>query len=354
MRKRIYIVYTGGTIGMRKGPNGYVPATGYLNSLLAGMPELKHPQMPEIRVHAFEPLIDSANMGPDDWLHIASEIAGHYDHFDGFIVLHGTDTMAYTAAALSFMLEGLRKPVILTGGQIPLCEIRNDSRENLISAILIAAHFAIPEVCLFFGSQLLRGNRTKKLNAGGFDAFDSPNFPALGVAGVSIDIRSELLLSLPEPSTPLTVSVLQKTPVAALRLFPGISADVVANIMAPPIQGVVLETYGLGNAPSNNVKLLKVLQMAIDQGVLIVNCTQCQKGRVAMETYATGHALSSIGMISGQDMTAEAALTKMFYLFGRKFTPERIRELMSTNLKGELTPLLPAERLNSNASGLVL
>ncbi|MGD9212599.1 MAG: hypothetical protein PVI90_17580, partial [Desulfobacteraceae bacterium] len=189
---------------------------------------------------------------------------------------------------------------------------------------------------------------------GGFDAFDSPNFPYLGVAGVNIDIQTELLLPIPPANTPLTVSVLQKSPVAALRLFPGISADVVANMLKPPIRGVVVETYGLGNAPTDNKKLLKVLKAAVDKGVVIVNCTQCQKGRVQMESYATGHALKRIGMVSGQDMTAEAALTKMFYLFGCKLSPERIKKLMSENLKGELTPTMRTGYLDSNASAFVL
>jgi L-asparaginase len=339
MRKQIYIVYTGGTIGMQKRSDGYVPLPGYLDKLMAAMPELKHPHMPKININAFDPLIDSADMEPDDWLKIADTIAVNYNAYDGFIVLHGTDTMSYTAAALSFMLEGLAKPVILTGGQIPLCEIRNDSRENLISAIMIAADFHIPEVCLFFGSKLIRGNRAVKINSGGFDAFDSPNYPPLGIAGVRIDIQSDLLLPAPAKNTSLTVAALRKTPVAAVRLFPGISADVVANIIAPPVRGVVLETFGLGNVPSHNIKLLEVLKVAIDRGVVIVNCTQCLKGRVEMQAYATGQALERIGVISGYDMTAEAALAKMFYLFGRKYSIENIKKLMQKNLKGELVSI---------------
>jgi L-asparaginase len=247
--------------------------------------------------------------------------------------------MAYTASALPFMLQGLSKPVILTGGQIPLCEIRNDSRENLITAMLIAANHRIAEVCLFFGNKLLRGNRSVKVNADGFDAFDSPNFPPLGRAGVGIEIHSNLLLPPPDSPTKLSVKILRQSRVAALRLFPGISAEVIRNILAPPIQGLVLETYGLGNAPSNDPDLLQELSLSVSRGVVIVNCTQCVKGRVRMGAYATSHTLSRIGVISGLDLTAEAALAKMFYLFGQDLPVERIKQLMQTNLKGELTEL---------------
>jgi L-asparaginase len=293
--------------------------------------------MPGFEIHEYEPLIDSSNMSPKLWLHIARDIAAHYEAFDGFVVLHGTDTMAYTASALPFMLQGLAKPVVITGGQIPLCEIRNDARENLITAMMIAAQCAIPEVCLFFGNYLLRGNRSVKINADGFDAFGSPNFPALGTAGVGIDIRWDLVLPPPSKRAPLAVKAFTESRVAALRLFPGISADIVQNILAPPIKGLVLETYGVGNAPDNDQTFLDVLKQATDRGVVIVNCTQCLQGRVHTNIYATGTSLKRIGVISGFDMTAEAALAKLFHLFSLNLSVEQVKTQMQLNLHGELT-----------------
>ena len=326
---------------MKKTGDGYRPLPGFLCELMAKMPELRDPLMPAFEIHEYDPLIDSSNMSPKLWLHIARDIATHYEAFDGFVVLHGTDTMAYTASALPFMLQGLAKPVILTGAQIPLCEIRNDARENLITAMMIAADHAIPEVCLFFGHQLLRGNRSVKINANGFDAFDSPNFPALGTAGFGIDIRWDLVSPPPARTEPIAVKAFAESKVAALRLFPGISAHVVRNILAPPIKGLVLETYGVGNAPDNDPDLLKVLTQACDRGVVIVNCTQCLRGRVYASAYATGTSLGRTGVISGYDMTAEAALAKLFYLFSLNLSIEKVKEQMQANMHGELT--LPIE-----------
>ncbi|BCS95336.1 L-asparaginase 1 [Desulfoluna limicola] len=337
MKKKIYIADTGGTIGMRPGARGYEPAPGFLGEQMAKMEVLKSPLMPEYHIHEYDPPMDSSSMSPSAWFDIAEDIAAHHDDYDGFLVIHGTDTMAYTASALPYMLEGLQKPVILTGGQIPLCEVRNDSRENLITAMLLAARDDIPEVCLFFDNRLFRGNRVTKWNAGGFDAFDSPNFPPLGTTGIDIEINHRLLLERPSQKTPLRVHKLHDSPVAVLRLFPGISAAVVKNLLAPPIKGLVLETYGVGNAPDNDPALMAVLKEATDRGVVIVNCTQCLKGRVMMGTYATGTGLLEAGVISGFDMTPEAALAKMFFLFSTRTDIHEIRTLMQVSLKGELT-----------------
>jgi L-asparaginase len=334
--KKIYIAYTGGTIGMRRSRDGYTPAPGYLQDLMEQMPELADPEMPGYAINEYAPLIDSSDMHPRNWMAIARDIKANYDRYDGFVILHGTDTMAYTASALPFLLRGLRKPVILTGGQLPLCQVRNDSRENLITAMLIAARYQLPEVVLFFGNRLLRGNRAVKVSADGFAAFDSPNLPPLGRAGLGIHIDWDLVLAAPGEGE-LDLASVKTAQVGVLRLFPGISADIVANLLAPPIQGVVLETYGVGNGPSSDAALLRAIKAAAARGVLIVNCTQCLQGRVHMGAYATGTALEQAGVISGYDLTTEAALAKMIYLFNQAYPLEKTIELMQTPLAGELT-----------------
>lgn len=336
MKKRVYIVYTGGTIGMQPTAEGYAPAPGYLAAQLAAMPELRDAAMPDYTIHEYDPLLDSSNMTPADWLKIARDIAAHYNDYDGFVVLHGTDTMAYTASALPFMLQGLAKPVILTGSQLPLWEVRNDARENLITVMQIAANYAIPEVCLYFGDKLLRGCRAVKVNAVGFDAFDSPNYPPLGTVGIHIDVHWERILPPPAPS-PLRVQPIGSAHVGTLRLFPGMTADFIANVLRPPLQGLVLETYGVGNGPVNNRAFMAALEDAIARGAVIVDCTQCLKGTVDLEGYATGSALARVGVVSGYDMTVEAALAKLFYLFSRESDVSIIKQQMQVDLRGELT-----------------
>lgn len=321
---------------MKPTPRGFAPEPGYLGQVMSSMPDFSCPEMPAYVIHEYSPLLDSSNMGPTHWLAIARDIATHYHDFDGFIVIHGTDTMAYTASALPFMLEGLDKPVVLTGSQIPLCRVRSDGRDNLVTALMVIAQTPLPEVCLCFGNRLLRGCRATKVDAAGFQAFDSPNFPDLGQIGVNIRIRPELIPS-PRSAGGLTVRPLSGARVGALRIFPGISADLVANVLRSPLQGLVLETYGMGNGPSADTELMTVLAEACARGVVIVNCTQCLRGTVDQGGYETGSALARAGVVSGRDMTAEAALTKMIYLFSLGLPPTEIRSRMPRNLRGELT-----------------
>jgi L-asparaginase len=335
MRKRVYIAYTGGTIGMRHTSDGYSPEAGYLEQQLEAMPELHHDSMPIVTIGEYTPLLDSSNMTPHEWVKIARDLAARYDEYDGFVVLHGTDTMAYTASALPFMLSGLAKPVIITGSQIPLCEVRNDARENLITSLLIASSYDIPEVCLYFGGKLLRGCRAVKVSADGFAAFDSPNFPPLGTAGIDISINWPFVRR--DTGRELRVEEFGSPVVSALRLFPGISPELVRNVLRPPLQGLVLEAYGVGNGPDSDTAFLDALSEATARGVVIVDCTQCLEGTVNLTEYTAGSALARAGVISGYDMTAEAALAKMYYLFSRGGTPNDVEREMQLDLRGELT-----------------
>lgn len=335
MRKRVLIIYTGGTIGMVRTRSGYAPQTESLQKQMAEMPELRHASMPSYTIHEYDPLLDSSNMTPREWVKIARDVAANYERFDGFIVLHGTDTMAYTASALPFMLSGLRKPVIITGSQIPLCEIRNDARENLITSLMLAANYAIPEVCLYFGGKLLRGCRSTKVSADGFAAFDSPNFPPLGNVGIDIDVNWDLVRQ--PRATKFDVHEVARPIVSALRLFPGISPELVRNVLRPPLQGLVLEAYGVGNGPDQDEEFIAALTEATERGVVVVDCTQCLEGTVDLTEYLAGSALARAGVISGRDMTAEAALAKLYYLFSRGLSAARVKKEMQKDLRGEMT-----------------
>lgn len=344
---RVLVLYTGGTIGMRKGPRGYEPVPGWFAETIATLPQLHdptqlrfttYPSQSDRRVRydvrAYDPLLDSANLGMREWVRIAADVADAYEDYEGFVVVHGTDTMAYTASALSFLLEGLGKPVILTGAQIPLAHLRNDALDNFLGALVIAGHYAIPEVTIYFHHKLLRGNRSTKVDAVGLDSFASPNHPLLAEVGVDVDVRWDLVRTRAPHG--LHVHTELSPHVAALRLYPGITRAVLENFLRPPLEGLVLETFGSGNAPDRDADLLAALRDASDRGIVIVNVTQCLRGRVS-PSYAAGRALMDAGVVPGADMTPEAALTKLAYLLGKGLPKDEIRARASRSIAGELT-----------------
>ncbi|GAO41652.1 asparaginase [Flavihumibacter petaseus] len=336
---RILIIYTGGTVGMV-----IDPATGALKPI--GFKEIRD-NIPEIvklgfevEVHAFNPPMDSSNMHPEVWVELAGIISKKYKNYDGFVILHGSDTMAFTASALSFLLENLGKPVVLTGSQLPIGEIRTDAKENIITALEIAAarkagKALVPEVCIYFDYQLFRGNRSKKYNAEKFEAFYSMNYPPLAEAGISIKYQREYILRAPEKA--LKVYSRLDPAVSVLKIFPGITpATVEAVLGTPGTKAVILETFGSGNA-TTAPWFIAALAGAVKRGVLVVDITQCDGGAVELGRYETSMQLKQIGVISGHDMTFEAALAKLMFLLAQQHSPRRIRELLETSLRGELT-----------------
>uniref|UniRef100_UPI0037E6FFC4 60 kDa lysophospholipase isoform X2 n=1 Tax=Semicossyphus pulcher TaxID=241346 RepID=UPI0037E6FFC4 len=292
----------------------------------------------------YSPLLDSSNMTTEDWRRIGKDIEQNYESYDGFVILHGTDTMAYTASALSFMCEHLGKPIILTGSQVPIYEMRNDGRDNLLGALLIAGQFVIPEVCLYFYNKLYRGNRVTKVDAGSFNAFSSPNLAPLATAEVDITINWDTVWRANTTAKFQVWTELNRN-VGLLRLFPGITAATVRAFLQPPMQGVVLETYGSGNAPDNRPDLLEELKKATDSGVIIINCTQCLRGTVSA-SYATGKVLMDAGLIAGGDMTPEAALSKLSYVLAKtELDLAAKKKLMSKNLRGEMNADIAGAKL---------
>ncbi|MDO6692397.1 asparaginase [Aliiglaciecola sp. 3_MG-2023] len=333
-KKRIYVAYTGGTIGMRPSNQGYIPVSGFLTETLNNMPEFHRPEMPEFKIHEYQSLIDSSDMSPTDWQNIADDISANYADYDGFIILHGTDTMAYTASALSFMLEDLGKPVIVTGSQIPLAELRSDGQVNLLNALYIAANYPISEVSLYFNNRLFRGNRSRKVDADGFAAFGSPNYPELLRAGIDIELIAG---KISQPTQKIMrVSPVNAQPIGVVTLYPGISAEVIRNTIQQPVKALVLLSYGVGNAPQNKA-LLAQLKAAQQNDIIVLNCTQCVSGKVNMSGYANGHVLREVGVVSGNDMTPEAALAKLHYLLSKDLSVDEIKHQLITNLRGELS-----------------
>ena len=331
---KILIINTGGTIGMSKTECGYMPNPRVFREHLNKMPELSEGKLCDWEIHDMDPLLDSSNMMVDDWNRIGAVIADKYNDFDGFVVLHGTDTMAYTASALSFMLENLGKPVIITGSQIPICEIRSDGKDNIIAAMMIASDGIVNEVCIYFRGELLRGNRAIKYSADGFMAFKSPNFPNLAEAGISIDYNEPVLLK--KPLKPFEFQRLVRIPIGVIKVFPGIQFELFNNIMTKSLKGVVIETFGAGNIPSDATALLPIIEEAFKNGTVVTVCTQCPQGTVLLGTYETSNALKKAGAVSGKDMTTEAAIAKLYYLFSKEYDSETICRLMETNLRGEV------------------
>jgi L-asparaginase len=337
-RARILIIYTGGTFGMSYDKDGVLIPFNF-DYIIDQLPALKNLAL-AITAVSFETPIDSSNINPDHWQVISSIIYDQYNEHDGFVILHGTDTMAYTASALSFMLEGLNKPVILTGAQLPISEPRSDARENLITALDIASARRydvplVPEVCIYFDYELLRGNRSKKVESMQFDAFDSGNYPPLAKAGVKIDYNFSVIRT-PTESATLNLRAAFETNIAIIKLFPGINRNVVSSVLSiNGLKAVILETYGAGNAPTLPW-LIDDLKKAIELGVIIVNISQCPGGRVVQGRYETSKKLQQIGVISGADMTTEAAVTKLMLLIG-EYGSANAKGMISQSIAGELT-----------------
>jgi len=335
----ILIIYTGGTIGMIKDQETGVLKPFNFENIYNQIPDLKEFKY-NLEFYCFEPLVDSSNMKPELWKKIANVIGDRYEDHDGFVILHGSDTMAFTASALSYMLENLNKPVILTGSQLPLGFLRTDGRDNLITAIEIAAAIEddtplVPEVCIYFENQLIRGNRAVKYNAENFNAFVSGNYPVLADVGVYIKYKKEKIRKLNFKK--LKINDTLDSNVGLLKLFPGISESFVRTLVnSPDMKALVLETFGTGNATSEKW-FLKIIKEAINNGLVVLNVSQCMTGSVDQGKYETSIELENIGVISGKDISTEAAITKLMYLLGKDISNKEIKELLKKSLRGEIS-----------------
>lgn len=340
MDTSVLVIYTGGTIGMKQNTKTGALVPFDFSEIEKEVPELKKFKY-KLDAHSFKKPIDSSDVQPEFWANIANVIKENYDLYDGFVILHGTDTMSYSASALSFMLENLSKPVIFTGSQLPIDSLRTDGKENILSAIEIAATQhngkpAVPEVCIFFEDKLFRGNRTTKHSAENFNAFRSYNYPALAESGVEIKYNYPAIAK-PKSNKVLKIRTKMDTSVISLKIFPGINYDFIDNILnIKELRGLVIETFGSGNAPTNKNFLMK-FKSAIERGLVVLNISQCQVGSVEMERYETGILLKETGVISGKDITFEAAITKMSFLLANNKTVDEIKANLQKSLRGEIS-----------------
>lgn len=342
MNSSILLIYTGGTIGMKQDPETGALMPFNFNEILREVPELKKFGC-KIDTFSFEPPIDSSDIHTDFWVEIAKLIKKNYKSYDGFVILHGTDTMSYSASALSFMLENLEKPVIFTGSQLPIGMLRTDGKENLISSIEIAAakdsngRAIVPEVCIYFENRLYRGNRTTKYNAEDFRAFRSANYPVLAEIGVHIKYNTSYIRYPQTWDNELSIKTNLGTSVAILKIFPGMSREMVEPILnIKGLKALILETYGSGNAPTAEW-FINLLKNAIANGLIILNITQCHAGKVDMDAYSTGILLKKIGVIGGFDSTTEAAITKLFFILGYTNDTQEIKSMLKNNMRGEIS-----------------
>jgi L-asparaginase len=335
---KILIIYTGGTIGMVNDAKTGTLIPFDFEQIQENVPELVRLDY-QLSVHSFDPILDSSNMNPEIWAALAELIKEKYDEFDGFVILHGSDTMSFTAAALSFMLQNLAKPVVLTGSQLPIGEIRTDAKENLITALEIAAtkkdgKAMVPEVCVYFDYQLFRGNRSIKNNSEKFEAFSSPNYPILAEAGVNLDFFPNYIL--PIPTQPFQIHTQFNANIGVLKIYPGITENAVKAVTESAVSAIVLEAFGSGNTTTAEW-FINCLQAAITQGKIIVDISQCKGGSVQLGMYETSRKLQQMGILSGYDMTFEATVTKLMYLMGLGISNKEICKQMEISIAGELT-----------------
>ena len=336
------LVYTGGTIGMKQDPVSFDLRPFDFSQILEEMPELKKFGY-RIDTYSFSPVIDSSDVDIDFWVKLTRLIEDNYGKYDGFVILHGTDTMSFSASALSFMLGDIEKPVIFTGSQLPIGMLRTDGKENLISSIEIAAskdkdgHPMVPEVCIYFESQLYRGNRTTKYTAENFRAFRSANYPVLAEAGIHIKFNTAFIRYPEQWGKPLRAVCKMDPSVLIIKVIPGMKQSILKSLVRTEgIRAIILETYGSGNAPSGKW-FTDCIKEAVDRGLIVLNITQCQAGRVDMDAYSTGKSLKNIGVTGGGDCTTEAAVAKLFFLLGQYSDNKTIIDLLKKNIRGELT-----------------